>query len=255
MELIAHGPPEGRPLLVLHGGPGETHHVLRPHLDALAADRADNRDAREGRGRRVVYYDQRREPVDHHAHVADVDRARRLLGPTSVDLLGFSWGALLAMLYALEHPEGVANMILVSPPPVHGAADAEVRARVELAMARPEVLALGNDPIARRIGAFLFDPSRVRVLHLVASDEAIGEAAYRGLAGFDLRSCLPSLRAIPTLVIHGEDDPIPTATARETAELLGGELVLLERCGHAPFVEAAESFVFAVNEFLSRSSR
>jgi proline iminopeptidase len=38
---------EGRPAVVLHGGPGADHEYLRPGFDALA------------RARQLIYYDQR----------------------------------------------------------------------------------------------------------------------------------------------------------------------------------------------------
>ena len=48
LHVVEVGPTTARPLLVVHGGPGDAHDVLRPHLDALASDET-----------RVVYYDQR----------------------------------------------------------------------------------------------------------------------------------------------------------------------------------------------------
>ena len=86
--------------VMLHGGPGASHDYLRPGLDAVA----------EPGRRRLFYYDQRgsgRSPLDAGVapggwqdHVADLDAVREHLGGEPLTLVGYSWGALLAMLYA-----------------------------------------------------------------------------------------------------------------------------------------------------------
>lgn len=91
--------------IVLHGGPGLTHHYLRPEWDRLA------------RWGRVVYYDQRGCAGDPAAtwrdYVSDLDRLRSTLAPSQrVVLAGSSWGAHLALLYAYEHPGRVEALIL-----------------------------------------------------------------------------------------------------------------------------------------------
>ncbi|HEX9102103.1 MAG TPA: alpha/beta fold hydrolase, partial [Polyangia bacterium] len=103
--------------VMLHGGPGASHDYLRPGLDALA----------EPGRRRLFYYDQRGGgrsplppggvPASWQQHVADLDAVRAHLAGAPMTLVGYSWGALLAMLYAVEHREGVARLVLVSPAP------------------------------------------------------------------------------------------------------------------------------------------
>jgi proline iminopeptidase len=55
---------------------------------------------------------------------------------------------------------------------------------------------------------------------------------------------------VPSLVIHGEEDPIPIEAARVTAELIGAEFHRLPRCGHVPYVEAEGEFRRLVGGFL-----
>lgn len=238
LPLVSVGPAAGRPLLVLHGGPGETHHVLRPHLDALVSER-----------RRVVYYDQRR-LADHLRHVADVDAVRRALGHERIDVLGFSWGALLALLFALEHPQRVARMVLVSAPPLHSGDREVIRARLAEAAARPSVRELQGSSFVTRVAPAFFEPARALELTPVETREECARAAQASLGQYDLRPKLSSLRGVPALVVHGAADPIPSSIALETASLLGASSCILERSGHAPFVEARESFVAYVARFL-----
>src|ERR1043166_9528123 len=104
----------GPPTVVLHGGPGPHHDYLRPGFDRLA------------RRRSLIYYDQRgggrspvsREtPVGWREHVEDLEALRGLWRVERLAVAGYSWGALLALLYALEHPDRVDRLGLVSPPP------------------------------------------------------------------------------------------------------------------------------------------
>src|SRR5262245_50020734 len=99
---------------VLHGGPGAHHDYLLPGFDRLAT------------GRTLVYYDQRgggrspvaREvPVGWREQVADLEALRQAWGEERLAIAGYSWGGLLALLYALEHPARVARLALVSCAP------------------------------------------------------------------------------------------------------------------------------------------
>ena len=99
--------------VLLHGGPGASHDYLRPGLDAVATPG----------GARLFYYDQRgsgRSPLDPGVapgtwqdHVADLDAVREHLGGAPLTLVGYSWGALLAMLYATVHPDHVNRLALI----------------------------------------------------------------------------------------------------------------------------------------------
>src|SRR5213596_3029419 len=126
---------EGPPVVVLHGGPGAHHDYLLPQYDHLT----------EG-GRALLYYDQRgggRSPVARetlvgwHEHVADLEALRRHLGTDRLALLGYSWGALLAVLYALERPTQVERLALVCPAPARAQWRREFERRFTSRMAEP----------------------------------------------------------------------------------------------------------------------
>lgn len=110
------GNPEGRPALVLHGGPGSgcTENARRP-FDPSAY--------------RIVLFDQRNagrstphasEPgVDLRANttwqlVADIERLRVHLGIETWLVKGGSWGCTLALAYAETHPERVSALVLAA---------------------------------------------------------------------------------------------------------------------------------------------
>src|SRR5947207_1317680 len=109
----------GRPL-VLHGGPGTDHRYLLPQMLRLAESRE------------LLFYDQRgggksvtdsREPVTWRTHVADLDALVGELRVEPLTLIGYSWGGLLALLFAIEaaHDRTAhrpARLVLIDPAPV-----------------------------------------------------------------------------------------------------------------------------------------
>jgi proline iminopeptidase len=255
----------GPPVVVLHGGPGAHHDYLLPGFDALA------------HGRELIYYDQRgggrsaverNVPVGWTEHVADLEALREEWGLDRLTIAGYSWGGLLALLYALDHAAGVGRLALISPAPSWRAARERFEARFgrrnldpAFQEARRDLRESGlrdRDPEAfqRRIfelsvAPYFHDPERARNLTPFRVTGRTQEEVWASLGDFDLRERLPTRRGIPSLVLHGEDDAIPIEAARTTAELIGAEFHPVPRCGHVPYVEAHEEFVRVVGSFLA----
>jgi len=245
------------PLVMLHGGPGASHDYLRPQLDALA----------EPGRRRLFYYDQRGSgrsaldagvrPGGWQAHVADLEAVREHLERDRLELLGYSWGALLAMLYAIEHPSRMARLALVSPAPAALRERTLMKERMAAALQRPAVEEMRRtlDPADRRarfalaVSSYFVDPRRALELSPFVVKQAAEDAIWRSLGDYDLRPRLRELD-VPSLVVHGREDPIPIETAQATADALGAELVTLPACGHVPYVEAPAPLFAALRRFL-----
>ena len=67
---------------------------------------------------------------------------------------------------------------------------------------------------------------------------------------YDLCPALKKL-AIPTLIIHGKNDIVPVAVAETIHEcLVDSELVLIDECGHFPYVEQPDTFFNKIRAFL-----
>ena len=256
---VGHGPPA----VVLHGGPGADHGYLLPGFDALAE------------GRELVYYDQRgggRSPVERDVpvgwreQVADLDALREAWGLDRFVLVGYSWGGLLAQLYATEHPERVERLALVSPAPSWRAArdeferrfaernlapalEAERRALRESGLRERDLEAYERRLFELAVVPYFYDPAKARELTPFRVVGRTQQEVWRSLGDYDLRPSLLRLR-LPAFVLHGEDDPIPIDASRETARLLGAELHALDRCGHCPHVERLEDFRRLVDAFL-----
>jgi proline iminopeptidase len=118
---------EGKPVLVIHGGPGFPPTKPWDGLESLTGDY------------QFFYYHQRgcghsTRPIDTFdsqnfmqnvtilekvlglsAQLADIERIRRILGFEKLILIGHSYGGFLAALYAVEFPEHVEKMVLIAP--------------------------------------------------------------------------------------------------------------------------------------------
>jgi len=243
--------------VMLHGGPGASHDYLRPQLDALATP---------GR-RRLFYYDQRgggRSPLEPGSapatawvHVDDLERVREHLGVSRLTLVGYSWGGLLALLYALEHPHHVDKLALISPASVTVAGREISRMRLQAAAQRPEVDALRasldlkdrRNRFALAVAGYFANPRLALGLTPFLVQQRAEEAVWRSLGEYDLRPQLAGLR-VPAMIVHGTEDPIPIEDARLTARLIDAELVELPACGHVPYVEAPAPLFAALRRFL-----
>ncbi len=69
---------------------------------------------------------------------------------------------------------------------------------------------------------------------------------------YDLRPHLKKI-TVPTLIIHGDYDPIPIWTAKEIRNTLpNSTLVILKECGHFPYIEQPKRFFREVNQFMEK---
>jgi proline iminopeptidase len=83
----------------------------------------------------------------------------------------------------------------------------------------------------------------------------VQQSVWDSLGDYDLLAD-PDLRRIvsPTLIIHGRQDPIPLASSEACASALGATLVVLDQCGHVPYVEQPDALFAAIEEFLAVTS-
>lgn len=259
--------PRGR-LVVLHGGPGAHHDYLLPQLLELAEEHE------------CLFYDQRgggrsktddRAPITWRTHVEDLTAVLAELAPGPLSLVGYSWGALLAMLYALEAKAGRAGplpvrMVLLDPAPASRAFRDQFEAEFARRQAGPEVAALREelaasglrerDPEAYRqrtfelsVAGYFSDPARARDLTPFRVTGRVQQSVWESLGAFDLVPQLRDLR-VPSLVVHGRQDPIPIASAAAVAEALSAQTAWLDDCGHVPYVEHPEALFRTVRAFL-----
>ena len=261
----------GEPIVVLHGGPGFDHQQFLPYIGELSSRY------------KVILYDQRGTglssgPVDAtsisiHNFVEDIEGIRKAFGIAKMNLLGHSWGGMLAMHYAVRHPDKLKSLILCST-----AATAESFGVMRKTIARnrqPQDTALlesisesqefqDRDPRALErfwrtyFKAYFADPSLAAGITLVFTDntirnsDAVAGYILDSVGAFDLHADLGVVHA-PTLILHGDSDPIPVAYAERIHESIpSSELVIAESSGHWIFIDATDRFRSSVFDFLSR---
>ena len=207
-----------RPTIVaLHGGPGFDHALTRDALDPLA-DVAQ-----------LVHYDMRghgrsddgpRERWTLETWADDVVRLCEALGVERPVVVGKSFGAFVATVYASRHPAHPAGLVLVSPAARHlperciavferlGGPEAGEAARA----------AFGDSPTdaeIRRYEALCLPLYAARPREPGTRPQSIDKPELRQLfaageaATMDLRPALAEITC-PTLVVTGADDPITT---------------------------------------------
>jgi proline iminopeptidase len=260
----------GPAVVVLHGGPGAQHDYLLPQYDLLA------------RRRVLMYYDQRgggRSPIARavpagwREHVADLETLREQWRLDRITLLGYSWGGLLAVLYALEHPDRIERLALVCPAPITAEWRSAFQDRLAahaanpwIAGARAELQSSGlreSDPekyrrmaFALSVAGYFRDPSKAQELTPFRVTQRTEQAVWESLGRYDLRerirTTFPAGRTPLSLVVAGTFDPLPVEAARQLAALLDTRAVELAT-GHVPHVEATEEFVRVLDGFLPHS--
>jgi proline iminopeptidase len=240
-------------MVLCHGGPG-----LSDNLGPLAC-LADPRAT-------VHRYDQRGAPrstgtgpFDVATAVADLEHLRRFWGHDRWVVGGHSWGANLALLYALAHPERTAGVVYLSGLGTTWGWQAQTR--------RHRMSRLSSDERRELVGlearaAVGDDAALPRMLRLLwSTDFASRDAADRVLddgplyraprndalaaelsrshraaldAGID--EAVAALQA-PVLCLHGAADADPSRSRRVADLAPAGRWALIPDAGHSPWLE------------------
>jgi pimeloyl-ACP methyl ester carboxylesterase len=242
----------GRPVLLLHGGPGLGFDYLRDLADELAEEND------------VAWYQQRgvepsavEGPYTVAADVRDVRRVLDALGWQRAYVVGHSWGGHLALHVAEAMPERLLGVLAVDPLGSVGDGcwpefDEEmfrrtpepVRARAreldELSMAGVVDEELALEGMRLVWPAYFADPKRAPSMPEVRyASERSAEMVP------SIQAELPALEArlsqirVPVGFVHGSRSPMPLTASTDAAERIPGAWVeLVEGAGHFGWVEA-----------------
>lgn len=265
-----YGPPTAERLIVLHGGPGAHLDYLLPQMLHLA------------KRYNVIFYDQRgggksksdeRDVITWKTHVMDLHAVLREFEIESPSIVGYSFGGMLALLYALEAQKhssmkSPSRLALIDPAPLRKEYrkdfEAEFSRRqnsMSIRKMREDLAESGlreSDPEAYKQRAFelavapyFADASKATNLTPFRVTGRVQSSTWESL-GPDY-NIVKDLRPMgfPVLFVHGRDDPIPPASSQEGAEAMGAELVLLDDCGHVPYVEQPGQLFAALDRFLA----
>lgn len=270
----------GPPVIFLHGGPGYDHHLLRPMVAPLTEHF------------RCILYDQRgsgRSAVEHldaatldvERLIDDLDALRTHLDLERVQLVGWSWGAILALTYNLAHPEQTERIALVAPGPippesidVHRAnmiwpLTADERSAVAQLFEQGKAALEANDQrrynelyqerMRLMFRAWFYDPAQAEqhLSEFVASFDPFTMAqieqhvlgslsAFRWWDNFEVVET-------PVLVLYGYQDfqPITQAyTLQQWMPKAPMQIRMINECGHLPWLEQPALFYQELQPFL-----
>lgn len=256
----------GVPLVLCHGGPGLSDNLgpVADMVDDLALvhrydQRGSGRSASDG-------------PFDVASFVADLEALREHWGHQRWLVGGHSWGANLALFYALAHPESTLGVIYLAGTGLRWGwqQDAQRRRlarltadeRVELAHLEQE-LARGGAAATERFLRLTWttdfaDRRNARVLdehplYQFQRNEHVFRTAnesYKAVLDRGVEEEVQQLQ-MPLLVIHGAHDTDPTR-ARRVAELAPkGRWVELDRSAHSPWLEQPSDLREQLRSFVS----
>lgn len=265
---------KGEAIIVLHGGPGLDQSYLLPQMERLA------------KNHQVIFYDQRgsgkllqtkMEPayINLEQFTKDLEAVRAKFGIKKFILLGHSWGGMLAMNYATTYPEHVSKLILLNSAPADfkgmlaflnefNRRTLPILAKIKPLMDYALFEKLNDKQISdvyrTAFVVYFFNPLNVEKLSLNmnATSAQSGFKVMQLMSqtttmkpNLNLLSKLHSIRA-PTLIIHGKEDIIPLWTANEIKEAIpDSKMVVLEACGHFPYIEKPEEMFGEIEAFLS----
>jgi proline iminopeptidase len=180
-------------------------------------------------------------------------------------LMGHSYGGLIAMYYAIQYPQHLQSLMLVSSAgadpsyaeaqfkTVNERLSPEDREKVSK-MTAPGMLDSkeGWIKLMKVIWKpYVFDQQKVKLIKDAVSDHTslIQKHVSKSINGYNLHDQLANLK-VPTLIIHGAYDPVPLSASQKTHQAIkGSKLVVLEECGHFPFIEQPKLFTKTIIEF------
>ena len=244
------------PIVVLHGGPGMSDHYFNNVFDFL------------GDTRRVIYYDQRgsgfseikRNPRYYRFQylVDDLEALRRnVIHRDKIVLAAHSFGGMIAMKYAVDHPEHVAGLILISSMPPRDWGE-----RLDPGDTQFDDWFMQMDPVSRdrmflqsynnSIGDSLYNPSSGIAPDIGYMSYVPSRLLWDSSQGYDYTKGLSSLSA-PSLIIYGIADTFVDRVPLYLHSVLkNSTLVRFDRSGHWTFIEEPERFKAVVKGFLGK---
>jgi L-proline amide hydrolase len=272
-DLNAHGP---TPLVIVHGGPGVAHDYLEPVAELARTA-----------GRSCVLYDQI--GCGRSQHLSDAPASfwtvalRRELAALVEHLgiaaryhvLGQSWGGMLGMEHALEHPPGLRSLVVANspasiqlwvseanrlrtllPPEVQrtlqrheqsGTTDSQEYEHAVMVFYERHLCRIPfPDGLQRSFAQLAEDPTVYHTMNGPSEFHVIGT-----LKDWDITHRLSDVR-VPVLVISGEHDEATPAVVRPLVDAIpGARWHLIEGASHCPHLEESARFLALLETFLS----
>jgi len=247
-------------VILLHGGPSLDHLAMRPDFEALAEHA------------QLIFYDHRGLGRSGKSHpgtwnlqtwARDLHVLVRTLGLGRPIILGQSFGGFVAQKYALDYPDDLGGLVLLS-----------TAARIDLDHVVDNFTRAGGARIGELARAFFtaqspeardrfleeglpfYTVGRKKIGLLSQFEPAVMDHFFADEShSFDYRQALATV-TVPTLVIGGDSDPATSATAaRELGSCFApgvAQTVILEQCGHGPMRDQPGKTLQVLSDYLEK---
>lgn len=277
MWVVSFG--KGDPIFFIAGGPGGAHYGLRS-FDALSDTNTLVFFDGFGRGKsdvakNVTEYSLQRD-------IDDLDALRKAMGFEKINILGHSYGGVVAQGYAIQHPENTKHLIIANSFHSYLMWQAnDDNSNHEIKTNYPEVWselmkvreagAISSDSIHQEIYGkvpygflYAYNPENFTARGKKPYPNAFNSKLYFQLVGkdgdfivgndignFDFRKQLKDLK-MPILVIGGRYDrvAVPSMMIKYKEYCPQAQYIMFEKSGHNPQVEQPEEEFEIISKFL-----
>lgn len=252
------------PFFVISGGPGSDHRYMRvgDSFSQLA------------RHRQVVMFDQRGTSrsgaVTGTPRLAqwadDVEAVRSALGAEKMDMLGHSFGGIVAMAYAERFADHVNSIVFANSTASSIAGTGNILREVfpdridawqnTRATLSPRFKASDIDVFT---SMEFVDHDRLDEFLAAIADYTynieVNNALREDMANLDYGPVVSNFE-FPVLILHGRYDPVitPETAWKLHRQIPGSQITILPATGHLPFVERPQAFVARIERFLAEQT-
>jgi L-proline amide hydrolase len=264
------------PVVICHGGPGAAHDYCEPIADLSRSGRACVLYDQLGCGKSQLLPEAPDDFWTPRLFKDELEALTRHLGIGGrYAVVGQSWGGMLAMEHALDHPAGLRGIVVADSPasiPLWVSEANRLREGlppdVQASLTLHEQAGTTDDPEYETAMAVFYgrhvcrlDPMPDCVMRSFAQIAA-NPTVYHSMNGPSEFHVVGSLRtwditdrlheiATPTLLVSGRhDEATPLIVGQIHERVPGAEWVLFESSSHMPHVEEPEAFLQAVETFL-----
>ncbi len=268
---------QGEPIVVIPGGPGDSHTYLTPWFDYLA------------KNFKLIYFDafgrgkssRAKNPEEYSftRDVKDLEGLRKALGFKKWSVIGHSYGGMVAQEYALEYPNSVDKLILsdtfFSGEMWQGNDDnSNYEIRNQYPDKWKEIMKLRNEgynsnsPELQKVynvpGGLLYFYDASNYYKFRSDSLSFNPKVYYQIVGadgdfliggdigkLDFRTQLKDLK-MPTLIIAGRFDrvSVPRFAVKFKEYAPQAKFVMFEKSGHNPYIEQYEKYFSLLTTFL-----
>ena len=264
----------GDPIIFLHGS-GGSHRYFLPYMEALA------------KSYQLVFYDQRgtglsdgqldMSAITVDSFVEDLEALRVAFGFEKFSLIGHSWGAVIAISYAIKYQPHLDKLILVDSIPVNNTFLLEFNDTFQKRIQdlSPEAQQMFTTTCTFSLAKLtseermecdainatirFYDPTKALTIDpTVDENTANNSDIIHPLIRIDFNRNQQDIDSklttvdVPTLILHGDFDPIPVASSEYIKQHIPtSQIVIITESGHFPFIEQPGQFFAALGSFLS----